>query len=291
MTNSIRNTTLSSSRVGRIQLNKLEKLLCKTIPKNCNDKELCRYAQRHYSGISKQGRRDLTRTEMQEIIVLLKSALDSIRAEASCINLVATIHTTIGLLYQAQREMKQAIYSFITALWVQTRRRRDDSCNQVDIALSVHRIALCHASLAHHDDAIRLLNKSLKTYTDAGLNKRHHLIAQARKELERVQETKRLAMRARDWWDKKQHGGSTPPRAPTKCDSLNSTKLSLVAHGRMTLEIIDTRPIQEDKNKAPRKNSLLSVSSLSCSMERVIPTSSHYYSSSDEFSSTHAQAA
>jgi hypothetical protein len=159
------------------------------------------------------------------------------------------------------------------------------------VAAVRHRIALCHASLAHHDDAIRLLNKSLKLYTDAGLSKRNHLITQARKELKRVQETKRLAMRARDWCDKKQHSGSTPPRAPRKCNSINSTKLSLVAYGRMTLEVIDTRPIQEDNNKAPRKNSLLSVSSLSCSMERVIPTSSHYYSSSDEFSSTHAQAA
>jgi hypothetical protein len=229
---------------------------------------------------------------MQEIIVLLKSSLDTICASASCINLVATIHTTIGLLYQAQREMKQAIHSFTIALWAQTRiARRDDSCNQVDIALSVHRIALCHSSLRHHDDAISLLNKSLKLYTHAGLKKRHHLIVQARKELKRVHETKRLAMHPGDWCDNKQHGGSTP-RAPTKCRSLNSTKLILVAYGRMALEIVDTRrPIHEDNNKAPRKNSLLSVSSLSCSMERAIPMSSQYYSSSDDFSSTHAQAA
>lgn len=281
MTHSIRKVSYSSSRVG-LQLPQVEELLCKTLPSISRDKDLCRYVRRNYSGLSKC-RRGLSRNEIQEIIVLLKTVLDTSRTVSPSI--LANIHSTIGLLCQVQRHTNLAIHSFTISLWIQSKQ----GSNQIDIALSIHRIALCHSSLGHFDVATFLLKRALDLYSESRLCKRHPFMIHAKEELEHVEETQRLSHRAHAWCENKK----APPRRektspPASVQKLTSTKLLLVACSRIEVEI--GWKVQEQKNT--RKNNWASMSSLSSSIKRV--TTSQCFdscTSSNEFSSSHALAA
>lgn len=210
----LRKVPPSSLGVG-LQLAKLEKLLCKTIPENCSDKELRRYARTHFWGLSKQ-RRVLTRAETLEIISLLTSAMLTLRTLSP--TLIADIHSTIGLLYQTQKNMKQAISSFTKALWVQAKNK--GAASQVDIALSIHRTGLCHSGLGNHDIAIVLLKKALKLYENSSLKAKHPYVMHAREELKQVEEMQRLAVRARTWCKANKRTATKPATFSTKCNAI-----------------------------------------------------------------------
>jgi len=284
MTHPMRKAPLSSSGVG-LQLVKLEKLLCKIIPEKCNDEELLRYARTHFSGLSIQNR-DLTRTETLEIIDLLKGAL--ITKQTLSPTLVADIHSTIGLLYHAQNDMKRAIRAFTMALWIQAHNKV--SARQVEIALSIHRIALCHSSIGNYDVAIALLKKALAMYKDSRLKGKHPYMVQGQEELKLAEETRRLAMRARTWCTKNET--TSPIRSPKTRGARIHHQASLTKACFLSSTEKDvkyTEPSKAPKVKSHFKNSATTTGAVCCSFHSI--TKSLHDSSSGEYSSSRARAA
>jgi tetratricopeptide (TPR) repeat protein len=173
-----RKDLLNASGVG-LQLQKLEELLCKTIQPHCHNKELGRQARHQYRGIAE---RKLSRTEILDIITILLEVLDSPTVPPK---LVSYLHSTIGLLYLTENQTKLAIQSFTKALWVETTMQSPD---EVDVGLTLHRLAVCHARLGDSEGASSLFEKALNQYKESPLKNDHSYIRHAQQELEHVKE-------------------------------------------------------------------------------------------------------
>lgn len=201
-----REASLIKSGVG-LQHETLEELLCRTIQPHCLNEELCQFC-----GIAQ---RELSRTEVHDIVAILLEALDSPTIPPT---LISDIHSTIGLLYLTENETKLAIQSFTKALWVETTM---DSPNQVNVGLALHRLALCRMRLGDRNGASSLLGRALKLYKENDLTDDHSYIQHAKKELDHAKKEKmprRMAIHA-----KKEKLPRRMAMFPQKCHCNNSS--------------------------------------------------------------------
>lgn len=97
--------------------------------------------------------RELSRTEIHNIITILLEAIDSPTMRSKQ---VSYIHSMIGLLYVEAGETNLATQSFIKALWVETTTQYPD---KVDVGLTLHRLAVCRQLLAEKGVALLANNR------------------------------------------------------------------------------------------------------------------------------------
>lgn len=177
--------SLKKSGVG-LQLEKLEELLCKTIQPHCHNEEVRQKARHQFYGLAE---RELSRTEIHDIVTILLDALESPNMSPT---LVSYIHSTIGLLYLTKNDIELAIQSFTKALWVETTTTMEHSSpnNQVDIGLALHRLALCRMRLGDRNGASSLLGRALKLYKECSLPNDHSYVQHAQEELDHTKKEK-----------------------------------------------------------------------------------------------------
>ena len=182
-----REASLNKSGVG-LQLEKLEELLRKTIQPHCHNEEVRQKARHQFYGLAE---RELSRTEIHDIVTILLEALDSPNMSPT---LVSYIHSTIGLLYLTKNDIELAIQSFTKALWVETTTMEHSSPNnnnnQVDVGLVLHRLALCQMRLGDRNGASSLLGRALKLYKECSLPNDHSYIQHAQEELDHTKKEK-----------------------------------------------------------------------------------------------------
>jgi hypothetical protein len=134
LTETERKASLKASGLA-LEYQKLEELLCNMISPHCRDKELVWQARNQFLG---QEERELSRTEINNIITILLEAFDSPTMPPKQ---VFYIHSMIGLLHLEAGETNLATQSFIKALWVETTMQHPD---KADVALTLHRLEVCH---------------------------------------------------------------------------------------------------------------------------------------------------
>jgi hypothetical protein len=168
-----------------LQIEKLEILLCETSIEYCENDTLVQQIRVHFSGLAARkhfSNKELSREELGEIVDTLKEILNtSPRLPAQ---LVAYIHSTIGLVRQLRGDNKCAIHAFMKALWIATSTHHDP--NAEEIGLTVHRLGIAHGRNCDYNEAAILLEKALAIYRCGGMTENHPYLASATRELEEL---------------------------------------------------------------------------------------------------------
>ena len=180
---SFRKASNRAINVG-LQIEKLEILLCETSKEFCESDTRVQQICTHFSGLAARkhfSNKELSRVELGEIVDMLKEILNtSPRLPAQ---LVAYIHSTIGLIRQLRGENECAIHSFMKALWIATATHDP---NAEEIGLTVHRLGIVHGRNRDYNEAATLLEKALAIYRCGGMTENHPYLASATRELEEL---------------------------------------------------------------------------------------------------------
>lgn len=179
--------TIYSDRVvpvgNGLDINHLVLVLAEAIPQFSNDSELMQTARRKARYLienfpDRKHGTALSDDDLEDVAMILEDFLCS--TENIPPNVVAYVHTYIGLVRQYQERYSSAIVSLLKALWI-----RKASHEEADrLAVSCHRLALVYGLAGDFEQATTLLERAIQYYDMAHISKDHHFVAGAKKSLE-----------------------------------------------------------------------------------------------------------
>ena len=170
-------------------------VLAEAIPQFCPDHDLvqmARYKAQHlalkYGGPhGKQGGGpSLSDDDLEDVAMILEDFLGSTNELPP--NVVAYVHTYIGLVRQYQERYASAIVSLLKALWIlKSSRGAPDR-----LAVSCYRLGLVYGLAGDFNEATTLLKRAIDYYDEASVAKDHHFVVVAKKALEIFEQKKSL---------------------------------------------------------------------------------------------------
>eukprot|EP00521_Asterionellopsis_glacialis_P012429 CAMPEP_0195292948 /NCGR_PEP_ID=MMETSP0707-20130614/11288_1 /TAXON_ID=33640 /ORGANISM="Asterionellopsis glacialis, Strain CCMP134" /LENGTH=227 /DNA_ID=CAMNT_0040353545 /DNA_START=104 /DNA_END=787 /DNA_ORIENTATION=- len=173
-----------------IELNyeKLEKLLIDTIPYHLTD-----WNDSEFVGLA-ASRQENDSLAPEATDVVLNALAGAVQHPGLPVQVVASVHTYIGLLRQSQGEYLCAIDSLMKALWLET--SSFDPEDGIQVGLTLHRLAIAYRKNGNPKQAITLLDKAMLIYTGCGCGNDHQFVCHALEEKEFARE--HLAFRKRE---------------------------------------------------------------------------------------------
>ena len=118
--------------------------------------------------------------ELNEVVTILQAVVTATPDLPP--KTVAQVHSFVGMIRARQSRPALAIQSFLKVLWLQ---KSGEETQDVDIALTEHRLGLAYAMSDDLAQAISILEKSLEDYDKAGMKPEHQCVAAAQSELTR----------------------------------------------------------------------------------------------------------
>jgi tetratricopeptide (TPR) repeat protein len=102
-------------------------------------------------------------------------------------DLVADIHSCIGLMQEKLGNISRAIRSLMNALWIQQKQSSLTDANQVAVALTEHRLGRLYAQTGDFDNAVALMEKAYNSYQQSKMKSDHAVFLQAEESLRAFQ--------------------------------------------------------------------------------------------------------
>mmetsp|Transcript_1675 Transcript_1675/g.2274 ORF Transcript_1675/g.2274 Transcript_1675/m.2274 type:complete len:229 (-) Transcript_1675:147-833(-) len=163
-----------------LQYDKLEKLLVETIPDHLTDWN----NSENWNGSKFAGLTAATQENeglAPEVTDAVLNALgEAVQHPGLPVQVVACVHTYIGLLRQSQGEYLCAVQSLMKALWLETSSFHPEGGAQ--IGLTLHRLAVAYRKNGNNKQAISLLDKAMQIYTGCGFANDHQFFSHALEE-------------------------------------------------------------------------------------------------------------
>jgi len=159
----MKKNSYSGLTVG-IDINQLEEILLKTIPRFSSDRELVAMSK-SFKGLSarykSQGRK-FNDFDLIEILNVLDASLDKVPSLPT--SSVAQIHTYIGHIKALKKQYGCAIQSFLKALWILTSKNNTCDTPPIYVALTTHHLGLMYGHDGNLGQAISLLERAMRIY-------------------------------------------------------------------------------------------------------------------------------
>ena len=111
---------------------------------------------------------------MEEVKFFLKDRLSSHKIPSQ---VVAEIHSCIGLIQGKLGHPRPAILSLMNALWIQQKINLQDG--DVIKALTEHRLAYLYAQVKEYDSAVSLIEKAYNAYAQSRMKPDHEVYREA----------------------------------------------------------------------------------------------------------------
>jgi tetratricopeptide (TPR) repeat protein len=155
-----------------LDINDLEYFLLH-LSKYTDDADIASLSKEHFTGLSARFRAhdngsELCLDELNEVITMLSAFLGSAPGLPS--NLVAQVHSYVGLIREKQQRHTCAIRSLLKALWIQTSTA---GTPLLEIAITENRLGLAYGMSGNYPQAISLLEKAIDCYVKMGVKVDH----------------------------------------------------------------------------------------------------------------------
>jgi tetratricopeptide (TPR) repeat protein len=193
-----------------LDLDHLLLVLAEAIPQFSTDTELVQMARTKARYLAetfpdaKQGTA-LSDDDLEDVAMILEDFLSSTKNMPP--DMVAYVHTYIGLVRQYQERYSSAVVSLLKALWI-----RKASHEEADrLAVSCHRLGLVYGLAGDFEQATTLLERAIQYYDEAHIAKGHHFVTGARKALESF-EHKRSTCSNRELIERHEGAGPSEPK-------------------------------------------------------------------------------
>lgn len=157
-----------------LDINDLEYFLLH-LSKYTDDADIASLSKEHFAGLAARFRShdnsnssELCLDELNEVITMLSAFLGSAPGLSS--NLVAQVHSYVGLIREKQQRHTCAIRSLLKALWLQTSTA---GTPLLAIAITENRLGLAYGMSGNYPQAISLLEKAIDCYVKTGVKADH----------------------------------------------------------------------------------------------------------------------
>lgn len=196
-----------------LQLDQLERLLCETSRDYCESSTLITQIRQKFRGLAVRNHfsnAELSREELSEIADVLTEILNDSPHLSRL--LVASVHSTIGLVRLLLGELDFAINSFMKALWIMTATKE---VSIEAVGLTLHRLGIAHGRSGNFNEAASLLEKALAIYRRGGMIETHPYMLSALNELDEIR-PKLVKVEGHEMED---HHPSSKPESTTVIDA------------------------------------------------------------------------